>query len=97
MSFLGQHNHVALTTEADVLQSLGAATVASSAVAVSATNETAPLDANEMTRQHCWPKFFSNHGQQYPAHATRGAAIHQKLVQMLLTDSLASAPTEIGN
>ncbi|AKN16578.1 PE family protein [Mycobacterium haemophilum] len=84
----------ALTAAAGVLQSIGVSTVASNTAAAPVTTAVLPPAADEVSA--FLSQFFSTHAQEYHGHAARGAVVHQKLVQSLLTGSFAYATTELA-
>lgn len=85
----------ALTQAAGELTLLGSNTVASNAVAASATTAIAPPAADDVSV--LLSTFFSGHAQQYQLHAAGGAAKHKQLVTSLENAALGFEITEFDN
>ncbi|RFD24533.1 PE family protein [Mycobacterium uberis] len=81
MSFFLDVEPQAIQLAASQLQVLGSSTVASNVAAASVTTLIPPPAADDVSA--LLAQFFNAHGQQYQAHATRGTAIYQRLVETL--------------
>lgn len=95
MSFLVNVDPLAMTTAAGQLELLGSNTVAANVAAASVTTVIPPPAADDVSQY--LSQFFSNHGQEYQAHAARGAVIHQKLVTSLENGAIDYVDVEMRN